>query len=442
MKQAIYRSLWLSIFMGLFSFQAQATVNIQTWQTENGAKVLYVHAPELPMVDIELRFDAGSARDGNQYGLASMTANMIGTQTPNWDENALAEKFSALGSQFGQSVGKDSASLSLRSLTRSDILTPGFDLFVEVATQAQFNPTIVAREKARLKVALKQKQSRPRALIQDALWAELYGDHPYGHPVSGQVETVEAISAKHLKDFYHQYYVAANAQVTIVGAVSRSEAQQMAEQLTRPLASGKAPKPLPQPSGLTTASQKHIPFKATQTQYRLAQLGVKRGDPDYYALFLGNHLLGGSGFGSLLMEEVREKRGLVYGVSSGFYPMKVPGPFLIGLSTKNASLAEADQVVKATLDDFIKGFSDEKLTAIKSNLIGGFPLRIDSNAKILGYVSMIGFYDLPLDYLEQFPAKMAALDKDSVLAAWQKRIHPDALLTLTLGMSEPLKDKN
>lgn len=442
MKQGLYLPLWFSVLIGLFSFQAQASVDIQTWQTANGAKVLYVHAPELPMVDIELRFDAGSARDVNQYGLASMTANLIGTQTPNWDENALAEKFSALGSKFGQSVGKDSASLSFRSLTRSDILNPGFDLFVEVSTQAQFNPTIVAREKARLTVALKQKQSRPRALIQDALWVELYGDHPYGHPVSGQVETVEAISAEHLNDFYQQYYVAANAQVTIVGAVSRSEAQQMAEQLTRPLASGKAPKPLPQPSGLTTDSQKHIPFKATQTQYRLAQLGVKRGDSDYYALFLGNHLLGGSGFGSLLMEEVREKRGLVYGVSSGFYPMKVPGPFLIRLSTKNASLAEADQVVKATLDDFIKGFSDEKLAAIKSNLVGGFPLRIDSNAKILGYVSMIGFYDLPLDYLEQFPAKMAALDKDAVLAAWQKRIHPDAMLTLTLGKSEPLKETN
>ncbi|NCN43758.1 MAG: insulinase family protein [Piscirickettsiaceae bacterium CG_4_9_14_3_um_filter_43_564] len=438
MKQALYLPLWLSFWVSLFIMPAQASVDIQTWQTSNGAKVLYVYAPELPMVDVELLLDAGSARDGKSYGLAALTNSLIGTQTPNWDENALTEKLSALGVQLGQSVGRDSAALSFRSLTRTDILNPGFDLFVELATQAQFNPAIVAREKARLTVALQQKQSQPSALMGDALWAELYGEHPYAHPVSGSLETIDSLTAQQLEDFYRQYYVAANAQVTLVGAVSRAQARTMAERLTRSLATGEKPRLLPQPGVLTRASQKHIPFKATQTQYRLAQLGVQRGDPDYYALFLGNHLLGGSGFGSLLMEEVREKRGLVYGVSSGFYPMKVPGPFLIGLSTQNASIAKADQVVKATLEDFMKGFSEEKLADIKSNLMGGFPLRIDSNAKILGYVSMIGFYDLPLDYLEQFPKKMAALDKARVLAAWQKRIHPDTMLTLTLGMSPTL----
>lgn len=438
--QRHFQKIWFAVSLMLLTNMAMAKVQIETWQTDNGAKVLYVYAPELPMVDIELLFDAGSARDGQQPGLASMTANLIGTQTPNWDENTLAEKFSALGVQFGPSVGRDSASLSLRSVTRADILNPGFDLFVEVVTKAQFNPAIIEREKARLKVALQQKQSQPGALIRDALWTELYGDHPYAHPVSGTLKTVEALSAKQLEAFYHQYYVAANAQVTVVGAVSRQQAKKMAEQLTQPLAKGLAAKPLPQPMAQPKVKNKHIPFNATQTHYRLAQIGVKRGDDDYYALFLGNHLLGGSGFGSLLMEEVREKRGLVYGVSSGFYPMKVPGPFLIGLSTQNASVTEADQVVKATLRDFMTGFSDEKLEAIKSNLVGGFPLRIDSNAKILGYVSMIGFYDLPLDYLEQFPAKMAALDKASVLNAWQRRIDPEQLLTLTLGQSAPNND--
>lgn len=437
MRPMLSIKIWLGLLLGILSFQLQAAVDIQTWQTSQGAKVLYVHAPELPMVDIEILFDAGSARDGQQYGLASMTANLIGTQTPNWDENALAEKFSALGVQFGQSVGRDSASLAFRSLTRPDIFNAGFELFVEAVTQAQFNPSIVAREKSRLKVGLQQKQSHPQALIQDALWTELYGEHPYAHPVSGTIESVDRLDAKQLESFYQRYYVAANAQITIVGAVDRTEAEKMAEQLTQPLAKGQAVKALPQPKRLINASNKHIPFKATQTQYRLAQLGVQRGDPDYYALFLGNHLLGGSGFGSLLMEEVREKRGLVYGVSSGFYPMKVPGPFLIGLSTKNASVIEADKVVKETLTDFMKGFPDEKLEAIKSNLVGGFPLRIDSNAKILGYVSMIGFYDLPLDYLSQFPERMAVLDKSAVLAAWQKRIDPEAMLTLTLGMTDP-----
>lgn len=420
----------------LFSVQVLANVNIQTWQTAKGSKVLYVYAPELPMVDVEVLFDAGSARDGKNWGIASLTAGLVGTATPKHSENSISETFNELGAQIGSSAGRDTASLHLRALTRSDILSPALDLMSEVVSQSIFRPSILAREKARLLIALKQKSVQPQAIVSDAMWAKLYGDHPYAHPTAGTIETVEKITSKQITDFYHQYYVARNAQVTIVGAVDRAQAEKIAEQLTRNLPSGNKPEALPEPKELTQPQSVLTRFDSSQTYYALAQLGVKRGDPDYYALFLGNHLLGGSGFGSLLMEEVREKRGLVYGVSSGFYPMKVAGPFQIGLSTKNATAAKADKVVKQTLSDFMENFSDKRLAAIKSNLIGGFPLRIDSNSKIAGYISMIGFYNLPLNYLEQFPKKIESISKADILKAWNKRIHPDKLLTVMVGQPE------
>ncbi|MDG4812564.1 pitrilysin family protein [Hydrogenovibrio sp. 3SP14C1] len=435
MKQLVIKLMLLTSGL-LLSLQVSATVNIQTWETTKGSKVLYVHAPELPMMDVEVLFDAGSARDGQKWGIASLTAGLIGTATPKHNENSISETFNKLGAQIGSSAGRDTASLHLRTLTRPEILTPALGLMSETLSQAIFRPSILAREKARLLIGLKQKSVQPQAIVSDAMWAKLYGDHPYAHPTVGTIKTVQKITPQQLTDFYHQYYVARNAQVTIVGAVDRTEAEKIAEQLTRNLPSGQKPAALPEPKPLKQAQNVLTRFDSSQTYYALAQLGVKRGDPDYYALFLGNHLLGGSGFGSLLMEEVREKRGLVYGVSSGFFPMKVAGPFQIGLSTKNSTAAEANNVVKKTLSDFMKDFSDQKLAAIKSNLIGGFPLRIDSNSKIAGYISMIGFYNLPLNYLEQFPKKIESISKADILKAWNKKIHPDKLLTVMVGQPD------
>ncbi|KUJ71686.1 peptidase M16 [Thiomicrospira sp. WB1] len=420
----------------VLSMTAAASVEIEHWQTSKGTDVYYVGAQQLPMVDIELRFDAGSARDGDAHGLAAMTNRLLGTATPKLDETAIAQGFNQLGAQFGQSAGRDSATLSLRTLTRDRLYEPAVDLFEQLLVEAVFRPEILTREKARLEVAIKQKATQPPALASMALWSRLYGDHPYAHPTEGTLASLDTLTRDRLQAFYDRYYVARNAQITIVGDLSRAEAEALAERLTQRLPAGNRPEPIPAVQTVAQPGKAVTEFDATQTQIMLATLGVKRGDPDYYALFLGNHLLGGSGFASLLMEEVREKRGLVYGVSSGFIPMRQAGPFMIRLSTQNAKAYEALDVVEATLKGFMDGFSDEKLEAIKSNLIGGFPLRLDSNGKIAGYVSMIGFYDLPLDYLDAFPKKIAALDKQAVLQAWQKRMTFDQATRILVGQPQ------
>jgi zinc protease len=265
----------------------------------------------------------------------------------------------------------------------------------------------------------------------------LYGEHPYATPVEGTAQTLGALNSDDLRAFYARYYVANNAQVAIVGAISRQQAQTIAERVSAGLVQGHAASPLPKPKALAQAQAQVVAFDAEQTHYLLGQVAIERGHPDYYALFLGNHLLGGSGFASLLVNEVREKRGLVYSVYSFFAPMRVAGPWIIGLSTANQQAAQADQVVRETLAKFMRSISADKLADIKSNLIGGWPLRIDSNSEILGYISMIGFYNLPLDYLDAFPRAIEKLSAEDVMAAWLRHIQPDKLLNIQVGQPAP-----
>ncbi|MEA3405371.1 MAG: pitrilysin family protein [Pseudomonadota bacterium] len=413
-----------------------AQVEIQSWHTENGTKVMYVHAPQLPMLDIQVTFDAGSVREGDEWGLASFTSALVGTTTSQLDENQVSEAFNNLGAQVGSDSSRDNASLSLRTLTRPEILESALQTFEAILSDSQFDQAIFDRELQRLLIGIKQKSVKPQTIASEALWKELYGDHPYAHPTSGTVETVKKLTPAKLKAFYKKYYVAQNAMIAIVGNVDKAKAQAIVEQLTANLPKGEKPADLVKPTKINAGKVTKTEFDSTQTYYYLTQQGIERGHEDYVPLFVGNHLFGGNGFGSMLMQEVREKRGLVYSVYSYFAPMKVAGPYIIGLSTKNASAYEAEKVVQQTLKDFMAGFSGEELQAIKDNLVGGFPLRLDSNSKILGYLSMIGFYNLPLDYLDEFPKAIEAVTKEEILKAWNQHIEPEKMLTIMVGKPE------
>lgn len=430
------KRILITLCLALFTMSASASLDIQSWQTPNGTKVLYVHAPQLPMVDVEMSFDAGSARDGEAWGLASFTSGLIGTKTSKLDEETISEFFNRMGAQIGSSSDRDKASISLRSLTRPELLDKALTTFETLVSDSQFDQAIFDRELQRLLIGIKQKSVQPQAIASDALWRELYGEHPYAHATSGTAETVATLTPEKLQTFYKEHYVSSNAVVAIVGNVDRAKAEAIALQLTANLPKGSKPAGLPKPEKVNAGKQVKTEFDSTQTYYYLAQQGIERGHADYAPLFVGNHLLGGSGFGSFLMQEVRENRGLVYSVYSYFAPMKVTGPFVIGLSTKNSSAYEAEKVVAQTLADFMQGFSEEKLQAIKDNLLGGWPLRMDSNSKTLGYLSMIGFYDLPLDYLEAFPKQIEAVTKEQILSAWQAQVKPKEMLTIMVGKPE------
>ena len=413
---------------------APAIPQIQQWQTGNGAKVLFIPTPELPMVNIDISFDAGSARDGDHPGLACLTSSVMDESVADLDSDARAERLSELGATISHGCGRDMGTVSLRSLTRPDLLTPALDILHKVLRQPRFDADDLDRVRVQTLAALQQQEQNPGSVASLAFFRSLYHDHPYAHNTLGERDSIAAMTREQLQGFYQRYYQAANATIAIVGDLDRAAAERLAEGLLGcPPGCAPAPKlAAPQPIG--KAFEVRLPFPSSQTHIKVGAIGMHRGDPDYFALYVGNHILGGSGLISRLSQQVREKRGLSYSVYSYLASYRVDGPFLIGLSTKAASTNEALTVVRDTLAHFIAdGPSDDELRDAKLNLSGGFPLRIDSNAKLVGYLSVIGFYDLPLDYLDRWVATIEALTVEQIRDAYRRRIHPKRMVTVVVG---------
>ncbi len=415
-------------------------IKIQTWHSSKGAKVLFVHAPQLPMIDIRLVFNAGSARDKAQPGIAQLTNTMLSQSAGKWSTDEIAERFEAVGANFSTASLRDMAIVSLRSLTEKKLLDQAIATFKVVVSQPAFKINEVKRQKAQQLISIQNRLQSPGSIASEAFYAAVFKGHPYAQPTLGTKESVTAISTDALKQFYKQYYVANNLTVAIVGNVTQSQANVLVEEITSGLSNGKAAEKLADVGLPTKAQYIHKEYASTQTHILVGQPGMKRGDADYFSLYVGNHILGGSGFGSRIMQEIREKRGLAYSSYSYFSPMLATGPFTMGMQTRNKNTVQALELLNKLLKDFIeKGPTEEELQHSKKNITGGFALRVDSNKDIAEYLSVIGFYNLPLDYLNTFNDKVNAVTTGMIKDAFSRRIHPDKLITVTVGQT--VKDK-
>ncbi|HGM5579174.1 TPA: M16 family metallopeptidase [Pseudomonas putida] len=410
-------------------------LNIQNWTTAEGARVLFVEARELPMFDLRITFAAGSSQDGQIAGLATLTNAMLNEGVAGKDVTAIAQGFEGLGADFGNGSYRDMAVTTLRSLSAPDKRDPALKLFAEVVGKPTFPEDALKRIKNQLLAGFEYEKQNPGKLAGKALFANLYGSHPYAHPSDGTAESIPGITQAQLRDFHAKAYAAGNAVIALVGDLSRSDAEAIAAQLSATLPKGPALASPGEPSqpkpGVT-----HIDFPSKQTHLMLAELGITRQDPDWPALSLGNQILGGGAFGTRLMSEVREKRGLTYGVYSVFSPMQVRGPFMINLQTR-AELSEGTlKLVQDILADYLKnGPTQQELDDAKRELAGSFPLSNASNASIVGQLGAIGFYNLPLTWLEDFMQQSQALTVEQVKAAMNKHLAVDKLVIVTAGPS-------
>ncbi len=416
-----------------------ATPTINHWTLANGARVYFVAAHELPMVQVRVVFDAGSARDpGERGGTAMLTAGLLDEGTGELNADAIAAEFERVGAEFSSSADRDMATVSLRSLTDPTLLAPATTLMARLISAPSFPDDSLARERERLLVSLQRELQDPGATINKRFYQALYGKHPYASPPTGTPPSLREITRADLVAYHKRFYTGANAVVAIVGDLKSGTARKLAETLVGKLPAGQAAPALAAPAPLVAARLEEIPFPSTQTHIRLGQLGIARGDPDYFPLYVGNYILGGGGLVSRLSVQVREERGLSYSVYSYFAPMREPGPFTVGLQTERRQQARALSVVRKVIADFVEqGPTEEELLAAKKHLTGGFPLRIDSNKEISEYLAVIGFYRLPLDYLDAFIGRIDAVTLDRVRDAFKRRVHPDRLLTVILGGAEP-----
>ncbi|MGB7298049.1 MAG: pitrilysin family protein [Burkholderiaceae bacterium] len=420
-------------FFGLLA-SAHAVLPIERWTTNSGVDVLFMRADAIPMLDIEVRFDAGDRLD--QFagvGVASMTAAMLDAGAGPRSEAQVADAFARIGAQRSSWSGDDSASVRLRTLLTEPELSQALALFTDMLTTPRFEDAAIQREKQRILQAIRDGDTRANIIARRAYYRLAYGTHPYGYQLDE--EKLAAISAQQIRRFHRDYYVRSRATVALIGAINRSTAEKIAATLVAGLpATGADRQKMPSVPRLSSGVEERIAHPGAQSHILIGGPLIARGDPDYFPLLLANSVLGGGGFVSRLYKEVREKRGLTYGVSSGFSLKVQPGLFTIGLQTQREKTEQALGVVRQVLSDYVvTGPTSEELEAARTNLAGGFVFRVDSNRKILGLMSAIGFHDLDIDYLERWVERVNAVTLDQVRDSLKRRLIPDKLVTVVVG---------
>ena len=414
---------------------AHAGVQIQHWQAKSGAKVLFVENHDLPMLYVAVQVDAGSRRDTAQTaGRASMTVGMMQLGAGGMSEDVIANRLADVGAEMGPSFDPDRAGYSLRTLSSKRERDQALAIMAQVLQTPDFPEAILQREKTRTLAALREAETLPESIANKAFFKAVYGAHPYGLPGGGEIDTVSKLTRADLQGFYTAHYAASGAVVALIGDVTRAEAEAIAEQLSAKLPAGSANADLPAVTTLGSASVQRIAHPATQAHILIGAPGIARGDADYFPLYVGNYVLGGGGFDSRILNEIRQKRGLAYSAYSYFMPLKQPGPFQMGMQTKKQDADTALKVARDTLIAFIKtGPTAGELKQAKNNIILGFPLRIDTNREILEYLSVIGFYDLPLSYLDDFTHQVDKVTAREIQDAFKRRVDPDKMATVVVG---------
>ncbi len=411
-----------------------ATPQIQTWDSTGGARVLFVPVMDLPMVDVRVVFDAGASRDGARAGLAQLTNALLSAGAGARNEEALASDLDALGVQVSTSSLRDMALLSLRSLREDRILHAALDMASDMLARPTFPQAAFQREVEQMRIAIEARQQDPGDVADEAFWRAMYAGHAYAEPPGGTAESIDRLTLDAVHDFYKAYYVQRNATVAVVGQLTRLEAEEVVERVLRGLSTGDPVAPVNAASLPSVATTEAIEYPSEQTHVLVGQPGMSRTDSDYYALYVGNHILGGSGLVSRVSNEIREQRGLAYSAYSYFMPMRVNGPFQMGLQTRNDQADQALSVLRETLQHFIQdGPTADELQRAKDNIIGGFALRLDSNSKITENLAVMGFYGLPLDYLDRFIERVEAVTLEQVQDAFQRRVHPERLIVVRVG---------
>lgn len=433
--------LAMALMVGVIT-SAHAILPIEQLESFKGAKAYLVQTKSLPMVDIEISIDAGDRYDPvAKSGLATLAGQLINygaiSDKSLLNEAQIADEIADLGANFAILVSGERAIMRIRSLSRKDLRDRAVQLGSAMLSAPAYDAKILAREKQRMTAALLESETKPEAVLERRFRKLVYGSYPLAN--SPSVKTVANISATDLKQFHKQFYRGERMIVSIVGDVSKSEAAEIVQGLLKGIPqSGSAIAALPEfvRSPIEPLSQREtiIPFDTQQAHIAMGMTAITRSNPDYFPLLVGNYILGGGGFVSRLMSEVREKRGLAYSVFSYFAPGKDAGIFQAGVQTKSDQAALALEVMSSTISEFIaKGPLQSELEAAKANLINGYPLRIDNNRKLLDNVSAIAWNNLPLDTMDNWTKEVEKVTLNQVKNAFQKYLAMDRMKIVVLG---------
>jgi zinc protease len=421
-----------AVLLAAAALPIQAGIRIEQWTTQSGARAYFVETHALPIVDVSVEFAAGGAHDPREgAGLGQLTLTLLKGGSARYPEAEVDRRIADAGAQLRDNFDLDRAGYGLRTLSSEAEFNLAVDTLADMLQSPRFAPEIFEREKARAVANAAEAETQPDHVAEKRLYALMYPSHPYG--LTATPATLGSITRDDVERHYRSFYGAGGAAVAIVGDLSIDAAKALAERLTSRLAKGEQtaiPPPAPPGPGQTV----RVAFPSTQSHVLLGEAALARDDPDYFPLLVGNYVLGGGGFASRLMTEVRSKHGLAYSVYSYFFPYAQRGPLQIGLQTRRDQADEALKRAQDVINDFVaRGPTQRELDAAKKSLVGGFPLRIDTNRKMLEQLAVIAFYRLPPDWLDTYPARLQAVTLDQVRAAFARRVDPGKLAIVVVG---------
>ena len=416
-----------------FVYRPAFATEISEFNSASGLKVWYVQEKSIPFLSVELSFPYGSIHEpADRIGLANMASGLLDEGAGEMDSLAFQTRLEELAISLSFSSGKDAFRISLKTLTQNR--DEAFRLMGLALRQPRFDIKAVERIRSQIQTRLISQQDDANAIAAKTWFKKTYGDHPYGRPTLGTSESVARITPADLKAYVGQIF---RKEGLIVGAVGDIDQQEIGRLLDLALADlpaksviSKVEDVMPSAAGSTTVVRKPNP----QSVVMFGMPGIMRDDPDYYAAYVMNYVLGGGGFTSRLYQEVREKRGLAYSVYSYLYPYERSAIYLGGMGTANARVAESVEVVKTEIRKLAeKGVSEDELAKAKVFLNGSFPLRLDSNAKIARMLVGIQISKLGLKYIDQRPDLVNAVTIEDIRRVARRLLQTEAMTWVIVG---------
>lgn len=426
----------------LFSNSAQAEIGkAERLTTKNGLTVILLERKALPFIIVHTAIKAGSYYDPQEYpGLANITAGLLTEGTADKSASDISEKIDFVGGSLSSGGGIDFSSASVKVLSKDREI--GFELLADILINPSFAKEEIKRAKSQIKAGIISKVDDPSAVATETFNEILFGKHPYSRPAEGNIRSVDKIEREEIISFHNKFYRPNNTIMAVVGDISRVELERLInkyfgkwEEKKTEFSVAKEPQPA------SSRRIKIVDKNITQANVEIGGVGMNRDNPDFYAAYVMNYVLGGGGFVSRLVTEIRDNQGLVYSVYSHFNPLKDKGPFKVGLQTKNSSATQAiNEVINQLKNIKDNGISKKELQDAKDYLIGSFPLKFTTNKKIASYLTYIEIHNLGLDYMDRFPKLIDDLTLKDVNMAAEKYLDPENYLLVIVGNKDKLGD--
>jgi zinc protease len=408
---------------------------------DNGMILLTSEQRALPIVSLELLIDAGSRYDNtNEEGLANITARLLTYGTKRRSALQISETLDFIGASLSASCGQDLASVSLTILKKD--LPTGLELLADILTSSTFPQEEIERQKQSIIATIKAREESPGDIAQRRFAAALYPQSPYGRPVEGSEASVRALSQPGMREFYQRYYRPNRAIIAVVGDISHDEMAQALGQFFQPWSKGEPSGNPVAPAKLGPAQTVRVNKELTQANIILGHHGVGRENPDYYAIQVMNYILGGGGFSSRAMDSIRNERGLAYSVYSYFSAERNRGTFELVMQTKNETAQEAIRIAQQEIRRIREQpVSEQELNDAKDYLIGSFPLRLDTNRRVAGFLAQLEYYQLGLDYTERYSGLIRRVSREDIERVAKQYLEPEKLIIVIVGNQKKIDEK-